>query len=340
MNPNKYVIFTIFLTVFLDMLGVGLVIPVIAPLLLESKYLLLSADTSLKVRHIVLGILLATFPLAQLFGAPMLGVWADRIGRKRVLLLSLVGTLIGNLLFGYGVVQLWLWLLFASQVLDGFTGGNISIAMSAIADVSRPEDKPRNFGLIGMAFGLGFIIGPFVGGQLAAHFDGAMPFWVCSGLNVLNLVFAQLYFPETYKPTGVHKKISLWAGIENLLKISPRFTIAAAFGNVHGVYKPGNVKLQPVILKNSQDYVQQHAIPVVEGLVEVLHVGLAVLLRVESIDGELHASLSGHGRASRVTFTLIHPYASNRSRTAQAATANSATAISDRTVMRAASGAT
>ena len=219
MQAQKTAIFTIFLTVFLDMLGVGLVIPVIAPLLLEPKYLLLAADSSLELRHIVLGLLLATFPLAQLFGAPILGVWADRIGRKRVLLLSLVGTLAGNLLFGYGVVHLWLWLLFFSQVLDGFTGGNISIAMSAIADVSSEEDKPRNFGLIGMAFGLGFIIGPFVGGQLAAHFDSAMPFWVCAALNALNLIFAQLYFPETYTPTGAAKKISLWAGIDNLVKI-------------------------------------------------------------------------------------------------------------------------
>ncbi|MGZ4048911.1 MAG: MFS transporter, partial [Bacteroidia bacterium] len=152
----KSPLFTIFLTVFIDMLGVGIVIPVIAALLMDPGYSMLPAATSISTRTILLGFLIAAYPLAQFFGAPMLGALSDRYGRRKLLGLSLFGTLIGYLLFATAILEHNIFMLFASRILDGFTGGNISVALSAISDFSDEKSKSKNFGMVGAAFGLGF----------------------------------------------------------------------------------------------------------------------------------------------------------------------------------------
>ena len=131
--------------------------------------------------------------MAQFFGAPILGAMSDRFGRKKILILSLVGTCIGYLFFGAGIAAASLITLFISRAIDGFTGGNISIALSAIADISDPKEKAKNFGLIGMAFGLGFILGPYIGGKLAdpsvvGWFTHSTPFWFAAALTFLNII--------------------------------------------------------------------------------------------------------------------------------------------------------
>jgi len=108
----------------------------------------------------------------------------------------------GYILFALGIVYNNIYFLFIGRILDGFTGGNISIAQSAIADISTPETKSRNFGLIGMAFGLGFIIGPYIGGKLAdpsimAWFTYATPFWLYVILTLINILLVLWYFLET-----------------------------------------------------------------------------------------------------------------------------------------------
>ncbi|MBK8684005.1 MAG: MFS transporter [Bacteroidetes bacterium] len=174
----------------------------------------------IRERTFIFGLLIASFPLAQFFGAPLLGAWADKAGRKKVLTMSLIGTLIGYILFAIGVHQHWVWLLFAARILDGFTGGNISIAFSAISDVSTPETKTKNFGLIGMAFGLGFIIGPYIGGKLSdpnlvSWFNFETPFWFAAILCLVNIILVLRFFFETLK-TPSTKRIDLLQGFRNI----------------------------------------------------------------------------------------------------------------------------
>ncbi|MGQ0827167.1 MAG: MFS transporter [Bacteroidota bacterium] len=217
---NKSPLLTIFLTVFIDMLGVGIVIPVIGPLLLDPSHSMLPMDMNPHTRTILLGFLIASFPLAQFFGAPMLGALSDRHGRKKILTASLFGTLVGYMLFAIAILQQNIYLLFASRILDGFTGGNISIVLSSISDVSDERSKAKNFGMVGAAFGLGFILGPYIGGKLADHtlvswFNTATPFWFATILTALNLLFVFIAFPETLKEKR-HTAISVFTGIRNI----------------------------------------------------------------------------------------------------------------------------
>jgi DHA1 family tetracycline resistance protein-like MFS transporter len=218
----KHPLIPIFLTVFIDLIGVGIVIPIMAPLFLSPESLLLPPDFSLGQRTLLLGFLIAAFPLAQFFGSPILGALSDRYGRKRLLIISLAGTLIGYVLTAIGIMTHNLVLLFVSRLIDGFTGGNISIAMSSIADLSDAESKPKNFGMIGMAFGLGLILGPFIGGFLANReilhwFGSAIPFWFAALLSSFNIVLLIFLFKETLH-TKVHTEVSMLTGFRNIIK--------------------------------------------------------------------------------------------------------------------------
>jgi DHA1 family tetracycline resistance protein-like MFS transporter len=219
---RKGQLFPIILTVFLDLLGLGMVIPIAAPLLLSPATGMLPSGYGFSERSIVLGFLLGVFSIAQFIGAPVLGALADRYGRKKLLLLSIAGTLVGYILFAAGIIERSIVLCFASRLLDGFTGGNISIAMSAIADVTEEKDRAKNFGLIGMSFGLGFILGPFAGGvlsdpQLVSWFNYATPYLFAAILSLFNIGVMLLVFRETLV---IHKAgaVRLWTGFSNLGK--------------------------------------------------------------------------------------------------------------------------
>ncbi|TSC78612.1 MAG: Major facilitator superfamily domain-containing protein 10 Tetracycline transporter-like protein [Candidatus Peregrinibacteria bacterium Gr01-1014_25] len=217
---HNAVLGTLFLTAFLDLVGFGIVIPLMAPLLLAADSPLFSGDVSTETRTIAYGLLLAAYPAAQFFGAPILGALADRHGRKPVLLASLTGTCVGYALSAVAIGIGSLPLLFASRLLDGFTGGNISVAQSAIADISAPEEKTRNFGLIGMAFGLGFILGPFLGGLFAdptihPTFTTATPFWVAALLSLLTVFSIIFLLPETLRDR-VRSPLSWLTGVRNI----------------------------------------------------------------------------------------------------------------------------
>lgn len=244
-KSSKQLLIPVFLTVFIDLLGATLVLPILAPLFLDLKDGISPIDFSLlpdvknqisqiiKERTFIFGLLIASFPLAQFFGAPLLGAWADKIGRKKVLLLSLLGTLIGYILFAVGVHYHLIWLLFVARILDGFTGGNISIAFSAISDISTPETKTKNFGLIGMAFGLGFIIGPYIGGKLSdpnlvSWFNFETPFWFAAILCLVNIILVILYFFETL--TSFSKKpLKLLQGFHNIATVFQRIELRSIF---------------------------------------------------------------------------------------------------------------
>jgi MFS transporter, DHA1 family, tetracycline resistance protein len=213
---TKNPILSIFLTVFIDMLGVGVIIPVFAPLIVQNDLGIIPMHYTEAERQIIYGLLTATFAIFQFFGAPILGALADRHGRKRILNITLVGTFFGYILFAYAIYARQLWLIFIARAIPGFMGGNISIALAALADLSNAKSKAKNFGLVGMAFGLGFILGPFIGGILG-NIDYALPFWFTAGLTLVNIILVYVQFPETFIPTSV-RKLSLLTGIHNIGK--------------------------------------------------------------------------------------------------------------------------
>lgn len=212
----------IVLTVFLDMLGVGIVFPILPVLFFEPGSTLLPETTSETYRSILYGLLIGCYPFMQFFGAPILGALSDRYGRKPMLVISIIGVLIGYFLFAWAIIIQNIWLMFFSRLLPGFAGGNISIAMSAVADISSEEQKTKNFGLVGMAFGIGFILGPAIGGVLGdssivSWFDADTPFGFAGILTFLNLVVIQFFFPETQKEQRA-SSVSLFTGFRNIGK--------------------------------------------------------------------------------------------------------------------------
>lgn len=216
LNPTL----AVFITVFIDLLGVGIIIPVFAPLIIENNHGIVPASFTETQRNMLYGILTATFPFFQFFGAPILGSLADKYGRKRILQFSLIGTFVGYVLFALSIHYNILWLLFIARAVPGFMGGNISIVTAALADISKPEERAKNFGLIGMAFGMGFILGPFLGGVLSSKdvcgwFDYSTPLWFTSLLTAINIYYVRTQFPETFKPSA-RGKVSLLTGIRNV----------------------------------------------------------------------------------------------------------------------------
>lgn len=219
-QKNK-ILLPIFLTVFIDMLGIGIIIPVLPALFFDTGTSFFAESLAYEQRSIVYGFLLASFPFMQFFGAPILGALSDKHGRKPLLMISLIGTMVGYFLFAIALLQGNLWLLFFSRLLPGFTGGNISIVYSAIADVSEGAERTKNFGMIGMAFGLGFILGPAIGGVLAdssvvSWFNPSTPFWFTTLLTAVNIILLIFLFPETLKEKGT-RIVSMLTGIKNIV---------------------------------------------------------------------------------------------------------------------------
>lgn len=217
---NRLRLFTIIFTVFLDLVGVGIANPIIAPLLLRPESDFLPATYSEDQRTLLLGVLIAVFSVAGFFSGPLLGALSDRHGRKKVLLASLVLTLTGYLVFALGIYLKSVPLLFVSRTIYGIGGGNISVIQSAIADISDDKSRTKNFGLIGVAFGIGFIIGPALGGELAnpntvSWFNFTTPFLAAAGLSLLNIGLVIFAFRETLQ-TPINRPVTILTGVQNL----------------------------------------------------------------------------------------------------------------------------
>ncbi len=184
MSQSKSPLGLIFLTLFIDMVGFGIVIPVLP----------LYAAGTIQATPAQLSWIVGIYSLLQLVCAPLFGKWSDRIGRKPVLVVSIIGTAIGFVVLGAAHT---VWMLMLGRIIDGASGGNISTAMACIADVTTKENRSRNMGLVGAAFGLGFMIGPALGGILSKHFGLATPFYFAAGLALLNAFLVWLRLPET-----------------------------------------------------------------------------------------------------------------------------------------------
>ena len=214
----------VFAVVLVNMLSFGIVVPLL-------PYIAGRTGAS----EFQIGLLVAAYPLAQLVGAPMLGRLSDRFGRKPVLLISILGTALGFVVLA---LARSLPLLFASRLLDGITGGNINVAQAYISDVTEREERGRALGLIGAAFGLGFVIGPVTGGLLS-DIGYSVPAWVGAALAGANIVFVAAFLPESLSAearerlAGLKRKIFDFEGFRHALghaRVGPILTVRAVTG--------------------------------------------------------------------------------------------------------------
>lgn len=192
MRNARSPLFLIWVTVFVDLVGFGMIIPIL-PLYAERQ----------GASEIQVGLLLASYSLMQFIFAPILGAWSDRVGRKPVLAASLYGTAIASIAMGVASgIPGALWLLFVARIVDGITGANIAAAQAYVADVTSPEKRARGLGLIGMAFGLGFVLGPAIGGLLAT-IDVSLPFYVVGAVAAANATAMLVRLPEPERRLAV-----------------------------------------------------------------------------------------------------------------------------------------
>ena len=215
----------IIFTIFLDALGFGIMIPIV-PLLLadpSSSFYLLPSQFSIQSGYILLGLITAIFPLMQFFSTSILGELSDKFGRKPILMYTLFGTALSYILFAFGINIKSIPLLFISRALAGITSGNLSVAQASIADVTKPQDRAKNFGLIGAAFGTGFIIGPFLGGKLSdpnllSFLNPTVPFYFAAFLAFINSLSVKFNFKETNKFLDKSPNLEWGRAITNIFK--------------------------------------------------------------------------------------------------------------------------
>jgi multidrug resistance protein len=183
MKLNKTLWVLVFISI-INSMGFGIIIP-----------LLYSYGKKFGVTEQTIGLLTAAFSISQFFATPVLGSLSDKYGRKPILVLSLVGTCVSFILFGFANSII---MLFAARILDGLTGGNISVAQAMISDISPPKERAKNFGILGSAFGFGFVIGPAVGGLLS-KFGTQVPFFFAAGIALLGVILTLFLLQETNK---------------------------------------------------------------------------------------------------------------------------------------------
>lgn len=221
--PKK--IWFLYLTILIDMIGIGVLIPVIPQLLGEPNSPSFLLDPSQQhLGFILLGLLSSIYPIAMFFASPILGAMSDKYGRRPVLLISVLGTSIGYFLFAIAIVIKNLPLLFFSRLVDGLTGGNISTVQASITDQIDPEHRTKAFGLMGATFGIGFILGPFIGGKLAdpnfvSWFNSSTPFFFAAILAFINLISIYSFFGETNLHIDKERVVNFFGSIQNLVKI-------------------------------------------------------------------------------------------------------------------------
>jgi DHA1 family tetracycline resistance protein-like MFS transporter len=193
----------VFFTFFIDNLSWSVVFPILAPYFLDPQNRIFSADVSDAERTAIFSLFLMAFSLGQFLGAPILGEYADRHGRKKALLLSVFFTLIGLAMSAWSMQMGYLGLLFVGRLLTGVFASNMSVCMACVTDLSVGEKaQVRNFGYLSVCAGLSFVMGAFAGGKLSdpsvnAMFSPYFPLWLAAALTAINLVFLIFGFEET-----------------------------------------------------------------------------------------------------------------------------------------------
>ncbi len=223
----------IFITLLIDVLGIGLIIPVL-PTLIKG---FVGGDISVASQYA--GWLMASYAIMQFLFSPILGGLSDQVGRRPVILASLFGFTIDYLVLAFAPNILW---LFIGRIMSGITGASFTTAQAYIADVSKPEDRAKNFGVVGAAFGVGFIIGPAVGGMLASYGD-RIPFFAAAALTLINGIYGYFILPESLaksnrRPFDI-KRANPLGSLKNLTKYPVIAGLVGAFfclqlaGQVH-----------------------------------------------------------------------------------------------------------
>lgn len=214
----------VFLTYFIDNFGLAIIYPIFTPLFLRPHFELFSADVSTLHKTILLGLLIATFPIAQFFGAPLIGGMSDRVGRKKVFLITILGVSIGYLLTGIGISLKSLSCLWIGRGCTGLFAANLTLCLATIADISYTDnERSKYFGWISAVGGVSFTLAILIGGifsnpALGFFFSPGLPFFITAVLSILNWFVMYHFFQESHF-TPSQNKLSLTKGFGHLSEI-------------------------------------------------------------------------------------------------------------------------
>lgn len=228
---KKLSLISILSTFFIDNLGWAIVFPLFAPYFLDPQNNVFAADVSERTRTLILGFFLTAFSLGQFLGAPIVGEYGDRYGRKRALLMSGFFTCMGLILTAWSLQRNYLPLLFLGRLMTGFSASSTSVCLAAISDLSETETaKVKTFGYLAVSGGLSFVLGAFVGGKLSdpslnSHFSLHFPIWISAALTALNFCLVFLFFRET-----------------SLIDLSVQFSWLECFKNIQRALKTEKIK--------------------------------------------------------------------------------------------------
>jgi DHA1 family tetracycline resistance protein-like MFS transporter len=212
---NKQFVFIV-ITAFLSVMGIGIVIPVL-PFIVQS-YMPGASNEAVAFN---VGLMISLYSICQFFAAPPLGALSDKYGRRPILLICLFGSAIGYVLFGIGGS---LTILFLGRIIDGLTGGDISTIFAYIADVTKPQDRGKMFGIVGATVGVGFMLGPTIGGFVSL-INLSAPFYLAAGVTFLNMLFGYFVLPESLKKEDRMSDFSLH-------HLNPFTTLLSVLSNV------------------------------------------------------------------------------------------------------------
>ncbi len=220
-NSSSSHLYLLYLTIFIDAIGLGIVFPVMPLLFINHSSYILNPFNNLYTQDILLGLILSAFPFAMFLGSPVIGSISDKIGRKKTLVACLIGNGLGFFLCVVAIKVDSISLLFVGRIISGLTSGSVPTAQAAIIDLSPPEKKSVRLGLTSATNGIGFALGPLLGGVFtnSNFIHGAsisLPFIFCFVLSVINAILIAFLFKESYQGNA-QQKVGIFTGIQNII---------------------------------------------------------------------------------------------------------------------------